>query len=160
MSFAGQPVDDQLLSKVSDRIGSIAQSMLDEAEFNQENPGTWVLMDGRNCSGSEYHTITGNTTVPNMLQDQGDFLRQAKPGRTKGTHENMDWKGFYQRNTGQNTYSYNHNDTWMGKSTSSFVGNMFAGHWAAPAAAVGTKWDTSEIRPQNTACNFFIKINY
>jgi hypothetical protein len=149
----------EVMSKISDKVGSIRQSVLDQAEFNNENPGLWLLMNGQTCSGTEYNTLTGSTTVPNLTSD-GAFLRQAKSGRAQGSYEDMDWKGFYQMNTGQNTPSYNHNSEYHGKSTSSFVGRTFAGYWAANSAATGTKWDTSEIRPKNVACNHFIKVGY
>lgn len=149
----------EVMSKISDKVGTIVQSPLSQAEFNVDNPGTWLLMNGQSCSGSEYQTLTGSTTVPNLVS-QGAFLRQAKSGRAQGSYEDMDWKGFYQSNTGQNTWSYGHNNVYMGKSTSGYVGNLFQGYWAGPAAATGTKWDTSEIRPKNIAVNHFVKIDY
>ena len=60
-------------------------------------------------------------------------------------------------NTGQNTYNYNHNEVYHGKSTTGYNGNTFVGGWSAPSAALGTKWDTSEIRPRNIAMRYCIK---
>jgi hypothetical protein len=37
------------------------------------------------------------------------------------------------------------------------VGRTFTGGWSAPAAALGTKWDTSEIRPRNVSVKYLIK---
>lgn len=55
-------------------------------------------------------------------------------------------------NTGQGTYSYSHGPVDMGKSTSNYTGNLFVGYWQAPAAALGTKWNTNdEVRPKNVA---------
>ena len=70
----------------------------------------------------------------------------------------MDWKGFYQTDTGANWSSgYSHFDVYMGKSTSSYQGNLFTGYWSNPSAAIGTKWDTSEIRPVNVALLYCVK---
>ena len=157
--FTGQAIDNILLSKISDKIGTVRQSMLGETEFNNDNPGNWVLMDGRSCAGTEYETLTLNSNVPDMVA-QGAFMRQKNGGRVEGDYQDMDWKGFYQMNTGQNTPSYNHNSEYHGKSTTSFVGRTFAGYWAANSAATGTKWDTSEVRPKNIAINHYIKIGY
>lgn len=72
--------------------------------------------------------------------------------RAAGNIQDQDWKGFSMTNTGQNTTAYSHGPVDMGKSTSSFVGNMFVGSWAAPAAAAGVKWNAAdEIRPKNAA---------
>jgi hypothetical protein len=60
-------------------------------------------------------------------------------------------------NTGQNTYNFSHSETYHGKSTTNYNGNTFVGYWAAPSAALGTKWDTSEIRPRNIAMMYCIK---
>lgn len=70
----------------------------------------------------------------------------------------MDWKGFYQTNTIQaGSSGYSHNDVYMGKSTSSYNGNLFVGYWSTPMAALGTKWDASEIRPVNVALLYCVK---
>lgn len=72
--------------------------------------------------------------------------------RAAGNIQDQDWKGFSMTNTGQNTTAYSHGPVDMGKSTSSFVGNMFVGAWSAPAAAAGVKWNAAdEIRPKNAA---------
>ena len=63
-------------------------------------------------------------------------------------------------NTVQNGTAYSHNNVWMGKSTTGYVGNVFAGGWAAPSAALGAMWDnTSEIRPRNVALLYCMKIS-
>lgn len=73
--------------------------------------------------------------------------------RAPGNVQNQDWKGFSMTNTLQATSSgYSHGPVDMGKSTSSFVGNMFTGAWTTPAAAIGTRWNANdEIRPKNVA---------
>jgi hypothetical protein len=72
--------------------------------------------------------------------------------RAPGNIQDQDWKGFSMYNTGQNTTGYSHGPVDMGKSTASYTGNLFIGYWQAPAAALGTKWNTNdEVRPKNVA---------
>jgi phage-related tail fiber protein len=116
-----------------------------------------------NAIGTSYGSGDGSTTF-NLPDFRGEFLRSwsdgsgVDPGRTLHSFQDQDWKGFYQTNTGANTYSYSHGPVYMGKSIyGSFTGNLFTGYWAAPAAAVGTAWDGSEIRPRNRALLACIK---
>ena len=48
--------------------------MLTEAQFQTEIGDSWVLMDGRDVSGSRYATLTGSNTIPDAT---GCFLRNA-----------------------------------------------------------------------------------
>ncbi|MDD2870472.1 MAG: hypothetical protein PHS49_00650 [Candidatus Gracilibacteria bacterium] len=102
----------------------------------------------------------GSNSTPDL---RGEFIRGldggrgVDSGRTLSSFQAQDWKGFYQHNTGQNTTVYSHGPVYMGKSTSSYVGNLFVGGWSAPAAAMGTMWDTSEIRPRNVALLYCVK---
>ena len=110
--------------------------------------------------GYTYGGSGGSFRLPDL---RGEFIRGFDNGRgvdsnrAIGSFQDYNWKGFSQTNTGHNTYSYSHGPVNMGKSTSSFVGNLFAGGWLAPAAAIGTKWDTSEIRPRNISLKYCIK---
>lgn len=104
--------------------------------------------------GSGVHTIKQKAD-PALRYDQ--FTNAISSNA--GSYQGMDWKGFYQTNTGQNTTSYNHTNVYMGKSTEIYVGNLFIGYYSAPAAAMGTKWDGAEIRPENISGYLYIKIN-
>lgn len=84
--FTGMTLDNILISKISDRVGTVKQSMLGPVDFNNENPGTWLLMNGQSCSGTYYEALTGNSLVPDMVTE-GTFLRQAKSGRGLGSFE-------------------------------------------------------------------------
>lgn len=113
-----------------------------------------VYSDLYNQLGTYYGAGNGSTTF-NIPDLRGEFMRAwddgrgADGGRGFGSFQDQDWKGFYVMNTGQNTYGYSHGEVYWGKSTSAYNGNTFAGSWAAPAAALGAKWDTSEVRPRN-----------
>jgi hypothetical protein len=60
-------------------------------------------------------------------------------------------------NTRRASNDYTHGPQYMGKTTASYTGNLFTGYWAAPAAAIGYQWDSSEIRPRNMALLACIK---
>ena len=65
------------------QVGDIKQSILDETQFRTMLGSTeadkWALADGRNVAGSEYHTLTGHTNVPDL---RGSFLRMAGQNAT------------------------------------------------------------------------------
>ena len=66
-----------LINMQSTSIGQIKASMLTEAQF-QSTAGTgWVLCDGRSVAGSEYESVTGNSTIPDL---RGSFIRGKKNG--------------------------------------------------------------------------------
>jgi len=118
-----------------------------------------------NAIGTSYGAGNGSTTF--TLPDyRGEFLRcwadgsGTDSGRSLHSFQDQDWKGFYQTNTGQSTYSYSHGPVYMGKGIygiNGWSGNLFIGYWAAPSAAMGTLWDSSEIRPRNRALLACIK---
>jgi hypothetical protein len=56
-------------------VGTVIQTMLTEAQFLAEH-GTskWVRADGRNVTGSRYHSITGSTNIPDL---RGYFIRST-----------------------------------------------------------------------------------
>jgi hypothetical protein len=142
------------LSEAAASVGDVKHSLLTEAQFGARNLGTWVLMDGRSCIGTQYATLTGNANVPDTTTE-GTFLRQAKAGRGLGTFEADDNKahrhglkqeygvpgnasyppgGNYSQLTSRPEYGYTNNIT---------------------VETVGG----AEARPKNIAVNFFIKVN-
>ena len=59
-------------------IGTIEQSILTAAQFetalSAPEKGKWALMDGRDITGTDLATVTGNNKLPDM---RGAFLRMA-----------------------------------------------------------------------------------
>jgi hypothetical protein len=133
-------------------------------------PAGWVKANGAGLSTTTYaalfasigYTFGGGGATFNVPDMRGEFSRSWDDGRTLdngrgfGTFQNEDWKTFFQSNTGSNTFSYSHGPVYMGKS-GGFTGNLFGGGWRAPAAALGTAWDSSPIRPRNVALLACIK---
>ena len=58
-------------------LGTIEISMLTEFIFLQYRGDRWLLCNGQSCAGTQYATLTGNTTVPDM---RGRFLRGKNNG--------------------------------------------------------------------------------
>jgi hypothetical protein len=160
LEIAGQVVDALLLSKISEPIGSVKQSMLTEGQFNIQNLGEWMLMDGRSCLSTEYETITSETSVPDLVTE-GLFPRQAKAGRTKGTPE-----GDAIRNITGNFNSGQYHGYLNLTGAFEYVGVDSHGYGNDNNSAI-VKFDASrqvptasENRPKNVALNFFIKVNH
>lgn len=68
-------------------IGSIIESVLDEADFqalqdyNDPSKPRFILADGRDVTGYAYVAVTGSSTVPDL---RGIFLRGKNNGRSDG----------------------------------------------------------------------------
>ena len=136
-------------------------------------PTGWLWCDGSQVSRTAYSDLygaigllygSGNGSTTFTLPDARGYHvrsyddgRGLDSGRTIGSKQGQDFKGFYAINTGTGTYSYNHGEQYMGKNTSSYQGLLFGGGWRAPAASLGTKWDTSEMRPYNYSVMVLIK---
>lgn len=76
----------KLKELVGGPVGSLQESMLTEAQFQTEMGPSWVLSDGRDVTGSRYHTITGFATIPDA---RGVAIRGKNNGRIDG-NENPD----------------------------------------------------------------------
>jgi hypothetical protein len=135
-------------------------------------PDGWIKANGAGVSTTTYaalfanigYTFGGSGATFNVPDLRGAFPRAWDDGRTLdngrgfGTYQDFDWKGFYQTNTGSNTFSYSHGPVYMGKTIfGTHTGNLFTGWWSAPSAAIGTAWNTEETRPRNRALLACIK---
>ena len=132
---------------------------------NSSIPEGWLKCNGTYISKTTYSDLYaeigvtwGDGGATFRLPDlRGRFPKAGSTYAESGNFQNFDWKGFYQMNTGQGTFSYTHGEQYMGKNTSSYQGLLFGGGWRAPAASLGTKWDTSEMRPYNYSVMVLIK---
>jgi hypothetical protein len=62
-------------------VGTVHESVLTEAQFQSIRGTDWVLCDGRNVAGSDYHAITGSVVIPDM---RGLHYRGKNNGRSDG----------------------------------------------------------------------------
>jgi len=134
-------------------------------------PDGWVKANGAGLSTSTYanlfavigYTWGGSGGTFNVPDMRGEFPRVwddgrgVNSGRSFASFEDQDWKGFYQSNVGSGTTAYSHGPVYMGKTITTYTGNLFLGHWSAPGSSWGTAWDTSEIRPRNVSLLACIK---
>ena len=147
-------------SHSSSSIGSVKQSMLDEATFQSIHGTGWVLMDGRDLSvtnpGSAYETLTGQSTLPDA---RGQFLRGKNNSRNDG-NEDPDGEraiGSYQADE---FATHTHQHVRYGQTTST-GGFAIPPQGANPTPQFGTTTEAggNETRPKNITVNIFIKIN-
>ena len=140
------------------KIGDVKQSFLTEAEFQAAHDDKWGLCDGQDVTGSDYETITGNSTVPDV---RGQFLRGKNNGRSDG-NENPD--GELNPGDWQNEDFKDHNHQQRGNTASGGGLVGFSLNFNVTSATTGTSVNTSnsgggETRPKNVTVNMFIKIN-
>ena len=166
MDLTGQAIDNMLLSKIEASIGTYRDSDLDIATFNLQNMGTWMLCNGQSSVGTEYETLTGKAVVPNFVTE-GSFRRQAKAGRSVGSHEADENKSHKHNigNTDTGTASLGNSgqrqDTGSNTTISTYNysnGTYYYTTSAGSYRAQPTGGD--ETRPKNVACNVFIKVNH
>ncbi len=138
-------------------IGAIKNSMLTEAQFQTQNGSGWVLCDGRDVTGSDYDTLTGDTTIPDA---RGQFLRGKNNGRSDG-QENPD--GDSALGAAQADAFGQHTHVQQGVASPLSAGP----HTVLGSAATGTQTSSqstqntggNETRVKNITINIFIKIN-
>lgn len=161
----GDPIDLMTLSKAEAKIGDVKTSMLNEVSFNEENLGTWMLMDGRSCVGTAYQTATGAANVPDMVTN-GEFPRQAKSGRGLGSTEGDAIRNITGTFRDKTTYApdFEASGAFVKRSGSNFG---YTGHTSHNRQTTYVDFKASnqvptatENRPKNIAFNFFIKVDY
>jgi hypothetical protein len=171
----GQAVDLQTFSQAEAKIGDYKWSHLEEADFEAEHLGDWMLCDGQSAVGTAFATITGEASVPNALAD-GTFIRQAKAGRTKGTNEtdSTSVNGLQSSDTylsqieprypRAGTYLTNFSVPRTGYSTTWQTGNgsgpQLSSRMINSQVNVALSNGDSETAPKNIALNLYVKVGY
>lgn len=135
-------------------VGTTIDSILTEAQFQNEFSSDWVLADGRSVAGSQYETVTGNATIPDF---RGQFKRGKNNGRSDG-NENPD--GDVALGTFQDMEIQSHRHR-VFASTGAQSGSTQAENTSNSTAASYFTQNTggNETRPKNITVNIFIKIN-
>lgn len=160
-------------------VGSIIESMLDEATFQAEFGNNWVLFDDRSVVGTDYEALTGFSTLADA---RGQTLRMKNNGRSDGQEDpdgeralGSQQEDAMQQITGSFTtrvqnvsltlavgssgaYSITQDNSALGTMQDGGVQNrrQFINFDSAnsPGARTGV-----ETRTKNIAVNYFIKIN-
>lgn len=155
----GTGTDFTRIKSSYDAVGDVKTSMLTEVQYQSEMDSTWVLADGRNVAGSDYQSITGSATIPDL---RGKFLRGKNNGRNP-----------YDGNANPNgdlalgvesvdmLKGHTHNVRFFGSgagpSQIPCLDNLFA--QAGQYGATETSSSDTETAPRHTTVNYFIKIN-
>lgn len=135
-------------------VGTVIHSMLTESQFQLAMSTGWVLSDGRTVTGSAYHKLTANTTVPDM---RGRFLR----GKNNGGSVNPDGDLALGTNSADKyrSHSHAHNAT---EPSGNYSGKNMVGTPNSSPTYSGQSTSASggnETAPYSTTVNIFIKIN-
>lgn len=168
----GSTVNYALLMSELQAIGSIKKAALTEAQFQAQLGTTWVLMDGRDITGSDLHALTG---ISQLTDARGTFLRCADNGAGVDPNgvgpnslefDNLGYHDHAVNRSDGNSVAYGGGPTPNVTVPVNFfdagIGRYdFAGTHitvtALKTAAVGNI--QPETRPTNITINFFIKIN-
>ncbi len=134
-------------------VGEVKQSILTEAQFQSEYGDKWVLMDGRDITGSDLATVTANNTLPDA---RGQFLRGKNNSRADG-QENPDGESAIGLQQTDEFGTHSHAWGGIGRFTPDTGGDTV---WKSGSnASATTEEGGNETRPKNITINIFIKIN-
>lgn len=156
----------------SGQIGDVVNSILDEASFQDLRGSGWVLMDGRDITGTPLAAIIGNT----LPDARGQFLRAKNNGRADGQE---DPDGERALGTQQTDRAQGHHHTYLTSTGAAGSGQQFiagvsgstrAGQTGgtppgqdvtAPAddGVNGAPRTGLETNPKNLAVNTYVRIN-
>lgn len=146
-------------------IGEVRSAFLTEEQFQKQAGENWLLCDGQDCEGSQYESITGNKTVPDMratvprmkdngrgLNPLGEFALGAYQPDVVGPH------------THKFNYSGNVEDTVLcdgAANTGAFNrmvngGSGNFGNLTITSTGTGIGYETAA---KSTTINFFIRID-
>lgn len=166
--FATVSIGDKITAKRFNEstfgVGDIKTSLLTEVQFQAQFGTCWVSMIGQDVSGSDYTSITGNNSLPDVrgrfartIGGSAPALGQTQEDAFQGHHhatQVLDGRRLIYADTGlQGGNSGGHQvefgDTSNLKATSPESDGIN-----------GTPRIANETRPQNYGVNSFIKINH
>lgn len=133
-------------------LGAVISSMLTAAQMTAED-SNWQLCDGSSCAGTDYATVTGNTTVPDM---RGAFLRGNDPSATRDPDGASRALGSFQN---EEFKSHNHAGLFYGAgSNAGVIGSGWADSAVYPSHSTQVAGG-AETRPKNISVNYYIRVN-
>lgn len=167
----GEIISAKKFNEATFGVGDIKQSLLTESQFQSQFGNCWVKMTGQSVAGSDYETITGNSTLPNsagrflrdiggdapslgQVQDDalqnitGRFYPRVREGSFTGDHTELT-EGAFGRTVGQlRNYA---------QANSTSISTLLEGVNFDASRVVRT---ADETRPKNVGINLFVKINH
>lgn len=153
------------------KVGDVVYSTLTEAQFQALRDTTWVLMDGRDVTGSDYDTIALSGLGGTIPDARGQFLRAKNNGRSDGNQDPDGERGlgaFQNHAMDSHGHDTRYNTATPGAAGGPHVAAISGG--GQPNATWASNYDfvsqtlrgtnsSTETRPRNIAVNIFIKIN-
>lgn len=157
-------------------VGEVKTAFLTEEQFQAIAGKNWVLADGRNVKGSEYHRVTGSITVPDMRStvarmadhdaglnpdgnlELGSYQADELDGHTHAVTDPGHTHTLNPNGSGAGIYNAQANNMAAGGAANAGIGS-------APTIASNTTGITinstggSETRAKSTIVNFFVRIN-
>lgn len=145
------------------RVGDCKYSLLDEADFNSENSGNWVRLEGQSISGSDLDTKFGIASLPDAVSN-GAFIRQV--GGNSGSLRVFqdDQNESHNHNLGMDTFGVASSAVGLKAAGGGIVG--FGTGLAieyrttnAESEAMIQPSGGNETRPKNIALNFYCMVS-
>lgn len=174
------PVSENLLTKIGGSInaivddgieplGTVIQSILTTTQFQTIKGTKWVLMNGQSISGSDLETLTGISTLPNLVGNKA-FSRQSDTDGNITTFEQdaINFQDFTfltdivnGPGPGSDTYDFITKGSVSRTATGlpGYTGPNESSSTAYQFFKSNTGRPENETRPTNFYFNFFIKIN-
>jgi hypothetical protein len=160
-----------IIENSTEKVGDIKASMLTESQFQSQRTTKWVLMDGRNVSGSDYSVLTGNSTIPDAratVLRMKDNARSLDPAGDPalGSYQ-ADQFAAHRHFVANSANSGTNNAITSGNSLSTKVYNSEFDTYADNIFGVSLEPNVgrsesvggSETRVKSVIVNYFIKIN-
>lgn len=142
-------------------VGTVLPSMLTEAQFQDIATDDWILADGRSVGGSEYETITGDGSVPDL---RGIFLRGKNNGRTtsEGNSAGDVSLGTFSSDAFA-AHTHLTNSTLITDTSPANTGDIEKDEGSEFSRTnnpnTGSQGSGTETKPRNVTVNYFIRIN-
>lgn len=149
-------------------LGDVKASVLTEAQFTSEVGSGWTLADGKDVTGSDYHTLTGVSVVPDL---RGKFLRGKNHSRADGGADPYGDKALgsehgYKTGVGglsiaphSHTYDQYNSFNSTDSGVQSYLAPTVTGTKTTSTTATPVTSTDLETAPTHTVVNYFIKIN-
>lgn len=148
----------------SAKVADCIMSSLDETTFQSLRDTTWVAMDGRDVTGSDYATLVGQTSIPDM---RGAFPR-GKSNMLFITGGHTSGPGYSSRNPDGDDpiatfvtdrfkahhHSYNEPNAFVTAAAGTDGPTVYT-----PVVTVTGNTGTTQTAPMQIIMNFFVKIN-
>lgn len=135
------------------QVGEIKISLLEQDEFEALYGKSWVLMDGRDISKTEFASLSSMSNLPDA---RGKFLRMNNNGASGEDYDQQNDRtlGSYQKDSYEkhrHEYEKHHDSSGYGLGGSNGGNSSHSSHT--------TYSGDSETRPKNISVNFYIKVS-